>query len=393
MPLFDGHGFDGWKGLVADPPARAKMTPQELAKAQAEADERMRAHWKVVDGVARLRRQGRKPLHRLRLRRFRAPRRLEDREGRRQRPLSPGIAAGPDLGPRRQPGRLGRPLQQSKGKERPPGKGRPPRRRVELLPRHHDRRPRQRLSQRQARRRQHHPRELLGDGTSRSTRTGQIELQAHGNPSLFPEYLHPRDPARHGRAADDRGGGGRRVHAPFQRPRSRRLDGRHQGLRRRGRQDRHPPRARQRQSLHGQGIRRLRPPLRVQADARRQQRPRRPGAPRRRRRLRRHGDPDPRGRLTRLLGPPAVPIPRLDLRGRRRRAAAFSARRASGTPKKSRSRAGASRSSSTARPSSTPTSTRPRPAARSTATSIRASSGSPATSASWDTARSSSSAI
>ena len=51
VPLFDGRGFDGWKGLVADPPARAKMTPQELAKAQAEADERMRAHWKVVDGV------------------------------------------------------------------------------------------------------------------------------------------------------------------------------------------------------------------------------------------------------------------------------------------------------------------------------------------------------
>jgi len=50
-PLFDGRGFDGWKGLVADPPARAKMTPQELAKAQAEADERMRAHWKAVDGA------------------------------------------------------------------------------------------------------------------------------------------------------------------------------------------------------------------------------------------------------------------------------------------------------------------------------------------------------
>ncbi len=50
-PLFDGRGFDGWKGLVADPPARAKMTPQELATAQAAADDRMRAHWKVIDGV------------------------------------------------------------------------------------------------------------------------------------------------------------------------------------------------------------------------------------------------------------------------------------------------------------------------------------------------------
>jgi HEAT repeat protein len=51
VPLFDGRSLGGWKGLVADPPARAGMTPDELAKAQAEADERMRAHWKVVDGI------------------------------------------------------------------------------------------------------------------------------------------------------------------------------------------------------------------------------------------------------------------------------------------------------------------------------------------------------
>ena len=51
MPLFDGRSLDGWKGLVADPPKRAKMTPQELASAQAAADATMRAHWKVVDGV------------------------------------------------------------------------------------------------------------------------------------------------------------------------------------------------------------------------------------------------------------------------------------------------------------------------------------------------------
>jgi hypothetical protein len=51
VPLFDGRSLDGWKGLVADPPARAKMTPLELAKAQAEADERMRSHWRVLDGA------------------------------------------------------------------------------------------------------------------------------------------------------------------------------------------------------------------------------------------------------------------------------------------------------------------------------------------------------
>ena len=51
VPLFDGRSLDGWKGLVADPPARAKMIPLELAKAQAEADERMRSHWRVLDGA------------------------------------------------------------------------------------------------------------------------------------------------------------------------------------------------------------------------------------------------------------------------------------------------------------------------------------------------------
>jgi len=51
VPLFNGRDLDGWKGLVADPPARAKMTPEELKKAQAAADERMRAHWRVADGL------------------------------------------------------------------------------------------------------------------------------------------------------------------------------------------------------------------------------------------------------------------------------------------------------------------------------------------------------
>ena len=51
VPLFDGRTLNGWKGLVADPPTRAKMTPQELATAQAAADDRMRAHWKVADGA------------------------------------------------------------------------------------------------------------------------------------------------------------------------------------------------------------------------------------------------------------------------------------------------------------------------------------------------------
>jgi len=53
--LFNGQDLTGWKGLLAGPndnPAkRAKLSPEELAKAQAEADANMRAHWKAADGV------------------------------------------------------------------------------------------------------------------------------------------------------------------------------------------------------------------------------------------------------------------------------------------------------------------------------------------------------
>lgn len=51
LALFNGRNLAGWKGLVADPPKRAAMSPEQLAEAQKEADEQMRAHWKVVDGA------------------------------------------------------------------------------------------------------------------------------------------------------------------------------------------------------------------------------------------------------------------------------------------------------------------------------------------------------
>jgi len=51
VALFNGTDLAGWKGLVGDPKTRQKMSGEELAKAQAKADEDMRAHWKVVDGV------------------------------------------------------------------------------------------------------------------------------------------------------------------------------------------------------------------------------------------------------------------------------------------------------------------------------------------------------
>lgn len=50
-PLFNHRDLSGWKGLVRDPPTRAKMSASELAAAQQEADERMRAHWHVKGGI------------------------------------------------------------------------------------------------------------------------------------------------------------------------------------------------------------------------------------------------------------------------------------------------------------------------------------------------------
>ncbi len=49
--LFNGTDLTGWKGLVADPPARARMSADELAAAQVTADEDMQAHWSVDKGV------------------------------------------------------------------------------------------------------------------------------------------------------------------------------------------------------------------------------------------------------------------------------------------------------------------------------------------------------
>ncbi len=49
--LFNGKDLTGWKGLVANPPKRAAMTPEALAEAQKKADENMRQHWQIVDGT------------------------------------------------------------------------------------------------------------------------------------------------------------------------------------------------------------------------------------------------------------------------------------------------------------------------------------------------------
>ncbi len=51
VSMFNGKDLSGWKGLVANPIARAKMSAQELEKAQEKADEIMRSGWSVENGV------------------------------------------------------------------------------------------------------------------------------------------------------------------------------------------------------------------------------------------------------------------------------------------------------------------------------------------------------
>lgn len=51
VSIFNGKDLSGWKGLVKDPIARAKMKPAQLAKEQVKADENMRRDWKVENGM------------------------------------------------------------------------------------------------------------------------------------------------------------------------------------------------------------------------------------------------------------------------------------------------------------------------------------------------------
>ncbi|MBI5383685.1 MAG: DUF1080 domain-containing protein [Verrucomicrobia bacterium] len=52
---FNGQDLSGWKGLLKgpndNPIKRAALSDEDRAKAQAEADDNMRAHWKVEDGA------------------------------------------------------------------------------------------------------------------------------------------------------------------------------------------------------------------------------------------------------------------------------------------------------------------------------------------------------
>ncbi|MCK7499763.1 MAG: hypothetical protein MZW92_62190 [Comamonadaceae bacterium] len=128
-----------------------------------------------------------------------------------------------------------------------------------------------RLPQRQARRRQRRRWRTTGSGSKPIYPAGADRAPGPRQSALLPEHLHPRDPAR------------RRPSPPAdarpRRPRGSRRSstaatstgwtGDTSGYACRGRQDRHPiPSAASGEPLHGEGVRRLRPALRVQADAR-----------------------------------------------------------------------------------------------------------------------------
>ena len=51
IAAFNGKDLTGWKGLVGNPKSRAAMPPEKLAAEQAKANERIKKHWQVVDGM------------------------------------------------------------------------------------------------------------------------------------------------------------------------------------------------------------------------------------------------------------------------------------------------------------------------------------------------------
>ncbi|MGZ5254479.1 MAG: family 16 glycoside hydrolase, partial [Flavitalea sp.] len=50
-PIFNGKDLTGWKGLVANPIQRSKMTPAQLTEMQVKADSIMQSGWKVANGL------------------------------------------------------------------------------------------------------------------------------------------------------------------------------------------------------------------------------------------------------------------------------------------------------------------------------------------------------
>jgi len=60
--VFNGQDLSGWKGLVGNPEIRAQLR-RGLAERQERADERMREHWSVQDGILLFDGQGDNSVH------------------------------------------------------------------------------------------------------------------------------------------------------------------------------------------------------------------------------------------------------------------------------------------------------------------------------------------
>src|SRR5207248_7477651 len=50
VALFNGRDLTNWQGLI-ELPQRAKLSTEELRRKQEQANQKMRAHWSVKDGV------------------------------------------------------------------------------------------------------------------------------------------------------------------------------------------------------------------------------------------------------------------------------------------------------------------------------------------------------
>ena len=145
--LFNGTDLGGWKGLVGNPKTRAAMSQEELSAAQKKADENMRAHWKVEDGVLVFDGKGQSLCTDKDYGDFELYVDWKILERRRQRDLPPRQPAGADLGHRipglfspRRGKRLGGVLEQPRQPAVSAGQSRQARRRVEHVLHSHGRR-------------------------------------------------------------------------------------------------------------------------------------------------------------------------------------------------------------------------------------------------------------
>ena len=206
------------------------MTPQELAKAQAEADERMRAHWRVVDGVLVFDGKGESLCTASDYADFEL---LVDWKIEKGGDSGLYLRGSPQVqiwDPDANPVGSGGLYNNQKGKSVPSEKADRPvgewnSFRVIMIG--------ERVSV-------YLNDKLVVDNVVLENYwerdkpiypTGQIELQAHGNTLYFKNIFIREIPRDTAVPPDDRGRGGRGIRPPLQRPRPRGLDGRHQGLR------------------------------------------------------------------------------------------------------------------------------------------------------------------